>query len=73
SLVGASLAFHAGTALNDNHETITAGGRVMAVTAKDVTLEKALFKVYDRVRAIHFKNSYYRRDIAHRELARRCR
>ena len=73
SLVGASLAFHAGTALNGNNETITAGGRVMTVVAKDPSLERALFKVYDRIRAIHFKNSYYRRDIAHRELARRHR
>jgi len=73
SLVGASLAFHAGTALNENQETVTAGGRVITVAAKDVTLEKALFKAYDRVRAIHFKDSYYRRDIAHRELARRYR
>ena len=73
SLIGTSLAFHAGTALNDNNETITAGGRVMTVVGKDATLERALFKVYDRVRSIHFKNSYYRRDIAHRELARRHR
>ena len=71
SFVGASLAFHGGTALNENRETITAGGRVVTVAAKDQTLEKALFKAYDRVRAIHFKNSYYRSDIAHRELSRR--
>ncbi len=71
SHVGSSLAFHAGTALNENQETVTAGGRVMTVAAKDLTLERALKKAYDRVRSIHFKNSYYRRDIAFRELARR--
>ncbi|MDR1044087.1 MAG: phosphoribosylamine--glycine ligase [Candidatus Adiutrix sp.] len=73
SMVGASMAFHAGTDLNDSRETITAGGRVMTVAAKEGTLEKALFLVYDRVRAIHFKDAYYRRDIAHRELARHYR
>ena len=68
---GAALAFHGGTALNDKFENVTAGGRVITVAAKDETLEKALFVVYDRVRSIHFKNCYYRRDIAYRELARR--
>ncbi len=71
SNVGASLAFHAGTALNERGEVVTAGGRVITVAAQDVLLEKALFKAYDRVRAIHFKDGYYRRDIAFRELARR--
>ena len=68
---GAALAFHAGTALNDKFENISAGGRVITVAAKEATLEQALFIVYDRVRSIHFKNSYYRNDIAYRELARR--
>jgi len=66
-----SLAFHAGTALNENGETVTAGGRVLTVAAKDKSLEGALKKAYDRVRAIHFKDSCYRRDIAFRELDRR--
>lgn len=68
---GAALAFHGGTALNDKFESVTAGGRVITVAAKEATLEQALFIAYDRVRSIHFKNSYYRRDIAYRELARR--
>ncbi len=68
---GASLIFHAGTAVNDHREVVTAGGRVLTIAAKDDTLEKALFTVYDQVRGLHFKNCYYRRDIAHRELARR--
>ncbi|MDR3038770.1 MAG: phosphoribosylamine--glycine ligase [Candidatus Adiutrix sp.] len=71
SLQGVSLAFHGGTTLNDNNEIVTAGGRVISVTARDLTLEKALFKAYDRVRAIHFQDAYYRRDIGYRELARR--
>lgn len=71
AMVGASLTFHAGTAVNERGEIVTAGGRVITVTATDKDLGKALFKAYDRVRSIHFKNSYYRRDIAYRELARR--
>lgn len=71
AMIGSSLAFHAGTAVNERGEIVTAGGRVITVAATDESLEKALFKAYDRVRAIHFKNSYYRRDIAYRELARR--
>ncbi len=71
SVAGTSIAFHGGTALNESGEIVTAGGRVMAVTAKDLTLENALRKVYDRLSCIHFKGSYYRGDIAKRELARR--
>ncbi|MDR0881703.1 MAG: phosphoribosylamine--glycine ligase [Candidatus Adiutrix sp.] len=73
SVVGASLAFHAGTAVNEYREIVTSGGRVITVAAKDATLEQALFIAYDRVRSIYFKNSYHRRDIAHRELARRSK
>lgn len=71
SRVGASLIFHGGTAANQNGEIVTSGGRVMTIVARDLTLEKALLKAYDRVGAVHFKNSYYRRDIGYRELARR--
>ena len=73
SVAGASLAFHAGTAVNEYREIVTSGGRVITVAAKDATLEQALFIAYDRVRSIYFKNSYHRRDIAHRELARRSK
>ena len=68
-----AIVFHAGTALNDDKETVTAGGRVMTVAASSATLEKALEKVYDRVKATHFEGCHYRKDIAHRELARRGR
>lgn len=66
-----ALAFHAGTALNDKSEKVSAGGRVITVAAKEETLEKALAAAYERAESIHFENSYYRRDIAYRELARR--
>jgi phosphoribosylamine--glycine ligase len=67
---GASLAFHAGTALNAERQVVTAGGRVISVAARALTLEKALAKAYERVRIIHFQGAYHRRDIGDRELAR---
>ena len=67
---GASLAFHAGTAVNACGQTVTAGGRVMSIAARALTLEKALVKVYERVKTIHFEGAVYRSDIGHRELHR---
>jgi phosphoribosylamine--glycine ligase len=62
--------FHAGTARNDRGEILTAGGRVLTVAAAAPTLKEALKAAYEQARAIYFKDIYYRRDIAHRELAR---
>jgi len=67
---GASLTFHAGTVLNADGQTVTAGGRVMSIAARALTLEKALMKVYERVKTIHFEGAFYRSDIGHRELRR---
>ena len=68
---GATMAFHAGTALNAAQQVVTAGGRVMSVVARAPTLERALSKAYERVRAFNFEGIFYRRDIGYRELARR--
>ena len=43
----------------------------MSITARALTLEKALAKVYDRVETINFEGACYRRDIGYRELSRR--
>lgn len=59
--------FHAGTASKDGW-TITAGGRVLGVTAWDSNLDGALKRVYGAAEKIRFEGSYYRRDIAHRAL-----
>lgn len=61
--------FHAGTALDDDGRTVTAGGRVLAVTAVADTLAEARGIAYDNVRRITFDGSFYRTDIALRELA----
>ena len=55
--------FHAGTKqLND--EIVTAGGRVLAVTALGSTVAEARLRAYEAVARIHFENCHYRRDIA---------
>jgi len=69
--LGASLAFHAGTALNEARQVVTAGGRVMSIAARALSLEKALARVYERVRTVHFDGAWFRRDIGYRELERR--
>jgi phosphoribosylamine--glycine ligase len=64
------VVFHAGTASNEEGEIVTAGGRVLAVTAVADNLRRALGKAYDAMGAISFRGMQYRRDIAHRALAR---
>ena len=55
--------FHAGTK-RANNEILTAGGRVLAVTALGLTVEAARTRAYEAVSRIHFEGCHYRRDIA---------
>jgi phosphoribosylamine--glycine ligase len=55
--------FHAGTK-RDGSEVKTAGGRVLAVTAVESTLEAARARAYEAVSRIFFENCHYRHDIA---------
>ena len=55
--------FHAGTR-RVRDEIVTAGGRVLAVTALGSTVEAARARAYDAVSRVHFENCHYRRDIA---------
>ena len=57
--------FHAGTKISQN-KLVTAGGRVLAVTAVGKTLEKTLDKVYHAVDKIYFEGMQYRKDIAYK-------
>ncbi len=59
--------FHAGTSLRNN-EVVTAGGRVLGLTAWDQSLQKAVQRAYHMAEMIEFEGAYYRRDIAHRAL-----
>ena len=59
--------FHAGTAVLGD-EIVTAGGRVLAVTAAGVDLREALAKAYAALEEISFSGMQYRRDIGWRAL-----
>jgi phosphoribosylamine--glycine ligase len=58
------IVFHAGTALSDSGEIVTAGGRVLSLVACGPTTQDARAKAYRNVQRIHFSRAYYRRDIA---------
>ena len=58
-----TLVFHCGTAFEDN-AIVTAGGRVLAVTANADSIEDAREDAYDAVGNIFFEDCYYRNDIA---------
>lgn len=55
--------FHAGTRRAENGAVVTAGGRVLGVTAVGATLQAARAKAYDNVARIRFEGAHYRRDI----------
>jgi phosphoribosylamine---glycine ligase len=55
--------FHAGTSLSETGEFLTAGGRVLGVTANGETLAAALDRCYQAVDGISWEGMQYRRDI----------
>jgi len=57
--------FHAGTA-QVGAQIVTAGGRVLGVTAAAESLNQALARAYQAMAEISFEGMYYRRDIGHR-------
>ena len=61
--------FHAGTAFKDDH-IVTAGGRVLGVTAVGKDIAAAKSRAYDAAGKIHFQGMQYRKDIADRALKR---
>ena len=58
--------FHAGTRKREDGAIETAGGRVLAVTARAETLAAATNLVYQGIAAIHFDGAHFRRDIGTR-------
>jgi phosphoribosylamine--glycine ligase len=56
--------FHAGTRRTDDGALVTAGGRVLGVTATGPTLAEARENAYANVARIHFDGIHYRRDVA---------
>jgi phosphoribosylamine--glycine ligase len=55
--------FHAGTSKPEEGGFITAGGRVLGITALGSTLEQALENCYSATESITWKGMQYRRDI----------
>ncbi|MEO1486555.1 MAG: phosphoribosylamine--glycine ligase [Bacteroidota bacterium] len=62
SEIEGATVFHAGTKMDDN-KTVTNGGRVLAVTTLDNTMEDALKKAYRQLGKITFEGINYRKDI----------
>ncbi|MDR0420509.1 MAG: phosphoribosylamine--glycine ligase [Prevotellaceae bacterium] len=60
--VDESIVFHAGTTICDN-KLQTSGGRVLAITSLDDTIENALKKSYKSIEKIEFRDMYFRKDI----------
>jgi len=61
--------FHAGTAMK-NSRTVTAGGRVLGVTATGKNLEQAISRAYSVADMIQWTGCYFRRDIGAKALKR---
>ena len=57
-----SIVLHAGTKIKNN-ETVTSGGRVMAITSLAQTMEAALRTSMDNAEKIKFDKKYYRKDL----------
>ncbi|MDK2820783.1 MAG: phosphoribosylamine---glycine ligase [Clostridia bacterium] len=67
SLPSGVEAFHAGTSLKKG-QMVTAGGRVLCITARGENLKAALEKAYAGVETVDFKGKQYRTDIGHKAL-----
>lgn len=61
--------FHAGTAQQQG-QIVTNGGRVLCATGLGETVTEAQKTAYALAEKIHWDKIYYRRDIAHRAIAR---
>ncbi len=62
--------FHAGTRAS-GEKTVTAGGRVLNVTALGSDIKDAIDRCYNAVNLIEFEGMHFRRDIGYRALNRR--
>lgn len=56
--------FHSGTVRDEQGSFLTAGGRVLGVTARAATLEEARARAYEAISRVRFDKMHYRTDIA---------
>ncbi len=63
------IVYHAGTKLAEDGTVLSAGGRVLNVTAFGTDYKEAIEKAYDAVGRIKFDGAFFRTDIARRALA----
>lgn len=68
--VPGAIVFHAGTRTGSAGQVVTAGGRVLGVTAVRSDLRSALDGAYEAAGRIHFEGARYRQDIGRKGLAR---
>jgi phosphoribosylamine--glycine ligase len=61
------VVFHSGTAMKDD-QLVTAGGRVLAISAVAPDLQTALNNAYTELARISFEGMQFRRDIGHQAL-----
>ncbi|MEO6743502.1 MAG: phosphoribosylamine--glycine ligase [Caldimonas sp.] len=64
-----AIVFHAGTTIDNGH-VVTAGGRVLCVTALGDSVKLAQQHAYDLVHGVRFEGAQYRRDIGHLAIRR---
>ena len=63
------MVFHAGTR-REGDRFVTAGGRVLGVTARGADLPDAITRAYEALNQIHFEGMHCRRDIGQKGLRR---
>jgi len=61
------VVFHSGTAMEDG-QVVTAGGRVLGVTALGETIAEAKARAYEAVGKISFRGAHFRTDIGRKAL-----
>ncbi|KJS14213.1 MAG: phosphoribosylamine--glycine ligase [Peptococcaceae bacterium BRH_c8a] len=61
------MAFHAGTGLKGN-QVVTAGGRVLGITALAENIPAAINLAYQGVSKVHYEGMHYRKDIGKKAL-----
>jgi phosphoribosylamine--glycine ligase len=65
-----AMVFHAGTKEDAQGRTVTAGGRVLGVTALGDSVKQAQQRAYELLAPIHYDGAQYRGDIGYRALKR---